>query len=68
VCVSTPTPTYPNLTVPDYQPLEVFSAAAEDLGTASWSEADEICELCIRLKEFELHEMMQDAPKIQESK
>ncbi|MEQ2255810.1 hypothetical protein ILYODFUR_017802 [Ilyodon furcidens] len=51
--------------VPDYRPLDVFVVTAEDLGPASWSDEDEICELCIRLKEFELYEMMQDSAKIQ---
>ncbi|KAK5612814.1 hypothetical protein CRENBAI_006223 [Crenichthys baileyi] len=51
--------------VPDYRPLDVFAVTAEDLGPALWNDEDEICELCIRLKEFELYEMMQDSAKIQ---
>lgn len=49
---------------PDYRPLDAFSAAPQDHGSAMWSETDEICELSVRLKEIELCEMMQDAPQI----
>lgn len=52
------------LKVPEYWPLAVFSAAGEDHGSAPWSEVDDICELCIKLKEFELCEMMEDTPNI----
>lgn len=56
------------LKVPDYRPLDAFVVTTEDPSSASWSDEDEICELCIRLKEFELLEMMQDSAKIQCSK
>lgn len=55
------------LPVPDYQPLDVFSAAEEDPTVASWSEADDICELCIRLKEIELCNMIGETTSNQES-
>lgn len=56
------------LAVPDYQPLDVFSVAAEDPGPVSWSEADEICELTIRLKEIELCDMITETSGIPECK
>lgn len=46
------------LAVPDYQPLDTFSVTAEDPGSASWSEAEDICELSIKLKEIELRNMI----------
>lgn len=59
----------PNLPkVPEYRHLEVFSAAEEDGGPAASSEADEISELCIKVKEFELCEMMEGTSKIPPSK
>ncbi len=56
------------LSVSDYQPLDVFSVTAEDSATASWSEADEMCELYIRLKEIELCDMIGDKPGIPKCK
>ncbi|GAA6227894.1 uncharacterized protein C11orf91 homolog isoform X1 [Lates japonicus] len=53
------------LRVPDYQPLDAFSATApEDPGPAPWSEEEEICELLIRMKELELLRMMGEPPGI----
>nr|XP_008286106.1 PREDICTED: uncharacterized protein LOC103361720 [Stegastes partitus] len=52
--------------VADYQPLKAFSVAArEDGGLTSWSEADDICELSIRMKEIELCNMMGVTPVVQ---
>lgn len=52
------------LTAPAYRPLEVFGGTAEGPGSAPCSEADDICELCIRLKEIELCGMMREAPGV----
>lgn len=54
------------LAVPDYQPLDAFSATAEDPGSASCGEAEEVCELSIRLKEIELRNMMEETPAVPE--
>lgn len=51
-------------TVSDYRPLDVFGVTAEDPGSASWSEEDEMCELYIRMKEIELCNMMRDSPGV----
>lgn len=56
------------LAVSEYQPLDVFSGTAEDPGSASWSEAEEICELYIRLKEIELCNMIGETSGIPECK
>lgn len=57
------------LVPPDYQPLDAFSAtAAEDLGSASQSEEDEMCELLIRMKELELCGIMGETPVISQRK
>ncbi|KAM3605267.1 uncharacterized protein V6R79_023227 [Siganus canaliculatus] len=50
------------LAVPDYRPLDVFSGSAELPGSASWDEAEEQCELSIRLKEFELCDLIGETP------
>lgn len=54
------------LTVSDYQPLDVFSPTAEDPGSASWSEAEEMCDVLIRKKEVELCNMMEETSGIPE--
>ncbi len=56
------------LAASEYRPLDVFSGTAEDPGSASWSEAEEICELLIRLKEIELCNMMGETSGIPECK
>lgn len=57
------------LVLPDYQPLDAFSApAAEDLGSVSQSEEDEMCELLIRMKELELCGIMGETPVISQCK
>lgn len=55
-------------TLSEYRPLDVFSVTAEDPGSASWSEAEEICELYIRLKEIELCNMIGETSGIPECK
>lgn len=49
------------LAVSDYQPLDIFSATAEDPGSASWSEAEEMCDVFIRMKEIELSNMIEES-------
>lgn len=56
------------LTAPGYRPLDAFSATAEDPGSASWGDADEICELLIRLKEIELRDMIGETSGIPQCK
>lgn len=56
------------LAVIDYQPLDVFGGTTEDPGSASWSEAEELCEVLIRLKEIELCNMIGETSGIPECK
>uniref|UniRef100_A0A3Q3E2F0 Uncharacterized protein n=1 Tax=Labrus bergylta TaxID=56723 RepID=A0A3Q3E2F0_9LABR len=56
------------LAAPDYQPLDVFVRTAEGPRSASCSNAEEICELSIKLKEIELCNMMKETPDIPQSK
>lgn len=50
--------TVSSLAVSDYQPLEVFGGTSVDPGSTSRSEAEELCELLIKMKEIELCNMM----------
>lgn len=57
------------LVPPEYQPLNAFSAtAAEDPGSTSQSEDDEMCELLIRMKELELLSIIGETPFIPQCK
>ncbi|XP_035526770.1 uncharacterized protein C11orf91-like [Morone saxatilis] len=66
VNAKTPWMTLGCLAVPDYQPLGVFTGTAEYPGPASSGEAEEICELCIRMKEIELCNMIGETSGIPE--
>lgn len=61
--------TLSSLAVSDYQPLEVFGGPAEvDPGSTSRSEAEELCEVLIKLKETELCNLLGETCDIQECK
>lgn len=60
--------TLSSLAVSDYQPLEVFGGTAVDPGSTPRSEAEELCELLIKLKETELCNMIGETCHIQERK
>lgn len=57
-----------SLGVSGYQPLDVFGGTAVDHGSTSRSEAEELCELLIKLKEIELCNMIGETGDIQECK